>query len=111
NIMNQLHDEHCLAYTGTTDDTGFTSFDERSQKINHLDASFENFVLGSRRVDWRNGWRHNIAEFFAFDRCPTIERTTESVKNSPNHLIANWNLQTCTTGGYCHTLLNRIISL
>lgn len=35
-VVNQLHDEYGLAYTGTAEETNFTSFGVGGQKIYHL---------------------------------------------------------------------------
>jgi hypothetical protein len=37
-VVNQLHNKHSLADTGTTEETDFTSLSIWSQKINNLDT-------------------------------------------------------------------------
>ena len=58
NIVDKLHDKHCLSYAGTTEESDFSSFEIRLQKVNDLDTRGEHllcrgefFVLGGFTMD------------------------------------------------------------
>ena len=49
-VVDELHDQHCLAHTGTTKEADFTTFGIRCEQIDNLDPGDENFSFG-RLVD------------------------------------------------------------
>jgi len=55
NVVDELHDEHGLPYTGTTEEAGFSAARVRFKKINDLDAGLKHFRLGRQLVELRSG--------------------------------------------------------
>ena len=45
NVVDELHDEHSLADTGTAEETNLTSLAVGGEKIHDLDSSLENLLL------------------------------------------------------------------
>ena len=43
-IVDQLHDEHRLSYTGTTEESDFTTFGIRFEQVNHLDTGVKHLT-------------------------------------------------------------------
>ena len=44
NIVNQLHDKHCLTYTGATEQTDLTTLAEGLDQVDDLDTGIEDFL-------------------------------------------------------------------
>jgi len=44
-VVDELHNEHSLAYTGTAEKTDLASLGVRGQKVNNLDSSDRNLLL------------------------------------------------------------------
>ena len=49
-VVDEFHDQHCLAHTSTAEEADFTTFGIRREQINNLDPGDENFSFG-RLVD------------------------------------------------------------
>ena len=54
NVVDQLHDEHGLAYPRTPKGTDFAAFQEGADKVNYLDARFQHFRAGGLFVQRRS---------------------------------------------------------
>ena len=55
NIVDEFLDKHGLAYTGTAEETYFTTFAIRLEKVNYLDAGSENFGTDSEVFELGSG--------------------------------------------------------
>merc|ERR1711998_34890 len=90
NVVNELHDEHSLTDTSTTEQTNLTTFCIWCHQVNDLDASLEDRGL-SRLVGetWRLGMQGE--GLLVVQRALLIDRLAEHVDNTTQHFGAHWH--------------------
>jgi hypothetical protein len=89
-VVNQLHDEHGLADTGTTEKTNLTTLGVRSQKINNLNTSNQDILTGTL-VNEGWGISVNWSELVSFDGTTLVNWLTDHIDNSAESLWADWH--------------------
>ena len=87
NVVDKLHDEHRLTYTGTTEESDLTTLHVRLQQVDHLDTRCEDLLLRREFLKGRStamdgiGTRH--VELFH-----TVDRLTDHVQHTTFDLIS-----------------------
>ncbi|GFI53389.1 hypothetical protein IMSAGC021_01706 [Muribaculaceae bacterium] len=89
-VVDELHDEHCLAHTGATEQTDLTTLAVGFEKVDDLDAGEENFGADCQIVEFRRRLMDR-AEFFALQFGKTVDGIADHVKESAFHLLAGRN--------------------
>mmetsp|Transcript_40263 Transcript_40263/g.101350 ORF Transcript_40263/g.101350 Transcript_40263/m.101350 type:complete len:369 (+) Transcript_40263:880-1986(+) len=88
NVGNQLHDEHSLADTGTTEQTDLATLGVGGEQIDHLDTGGQNLVtsakLGELGRAGVNGTTH-----VGFDRTTLVDRITGHVHDATECGVAD----------------------
>ena len=55
NVVDKFHDNNCFSDTGSSEQTNFSSFGVRGQKVNNLDSSYKNILRTSLLGKSRSG--------------------------------------------------------
>src|SRR3990172_5875286 len=71
--MRELHDKHRLAHSISPKESRLTSFDKRAQKVDDLDAGFQN-LHGNFGLMQRSWFRENISVNLAGGTGDAIQR-------------------------------------
>ncbi len=86
-VVDKLHDEHCLAHTGATEQTDFTTFAIGLKKVNHLYTGIE-YLGAYSEVVKRRSRLVNRTQIVALQRRKVVDGFTDNVKESSLNLIA-----------------------
>ena len=79
--MHELHDQHGLTDPGTAEESGFSASDERAQKIDDLDAGFQNRRRSLGAVQ-RTRFRDDVAVNCAGEWRFAIQRFAEEIQQT-----------------------------
>ena len=106
-VVDKLHNEHCLAHTGTSEKTDFTTLAVGFEKVNHLDTCIKDFGTNGEVVKFRRRLMDGT-EVFAFKRGETVDGIAKHVEQAAFHLITggngDWTLKVIDT----HTALQAV---
>ena len=87
NVIDELHDEHGLTHTGTTEQSNLTTFQIRLQQVNHLNTSSQHLFRGRQFLElWSftvNGVSPLHVKLFH-----TVNRLTDNVQHTTLNLFA-----------------------
>ena len=78
NVVNKLHDKHCLTHTGTAEQTDFTTLAIRLEQVDDLNTSEQN-LRRNGQVGKRWRWLVNRAAFFIVNRSQVVDWLTNHV--------------------------------
>ena len=95
NVVDQLHDKHCLTNTSTTEQANLTTFHIRLQQVNHLNTGRKDFFLG-RQFFKRRCLAMDRIRTLHVQVLHTIDRFADHVKHSAFNLFACRHLDRCT---------------
>jgi hypothetical protein len=90
-VVDQLHDDDGLSDAGATEESDLSALHERSDQIDDLDASLEDFGLGLEVRELRGGTVDRPALDAVRYRRPVVDRVAEHVENSSERGLAHWN--------------------
>eukprot|EP00756_Hemistasia_phaeocysticola_P019160 Hpha_TRINITY_DN15643_c1_g2::TRINITY_DN15643_c1_g2_i1::g.101236::m.101236/K02835/prfA, MTRF1, MRF1; peptide chain release factor 1 len=80
-VVDQLHDNHGLADTGTTEKSDLTTLAERLDQVDHLDTRAQNLVLVGLVLQGRRA-TVDRPELVVRDRTTLVDRLTEHVEDT-----------------------------
>jgi hypothetical protein len=80
-VIDKLHDNHRLTYTGTTEETDFASLSVRGQQVDHLDTSDKD-LLGLTLLSEDRGRLVDRSEGLGLDWTLLIDGLTDNVKDT-----------------------------
>ena len=88
---DQLGENNRLAETGTAEQTGFTTADERREQVDNLDAGFEQLGLGRQIAE---GGRVAVDRpiLVGIDRAAAVDRFARDVEHAAERGFADGNL-------------------
>ena len=89
-IVDELHDKHCLTHTGTAEKTDFTTLAVRLEKVNHLDTGKEDFSTDSEVLEFRSRLMDGT-EFIAVEFGETVDGIANNVEQTAFHLVTGRN--------------------
>ncbi len=87
NVVDKLHDEHGLAYAGTAEETDFTAFAVRLEKVDDLDAGSKNLGADSKVFEFGSGLV-NRAQVFAFELGKLVDSLTHNIEQTSFDLVS-----------------------
>ncbi len=90
NVVDQFHDENGLANARTAEQTNLTTLCVRSEKVNNLDARYEDFSFG-RLFDVLRSFLVNRATCSGLDRTCFVNWLTNNVHDTAKRFFANRN--------------------
>ena len=85
---DQLGENDRLAQTGTAEQTGLATADERRQQVDHLDARFEQLGLG-RQVDQLRSVAVDRPVLVGVDRAAAVDRLADQVEHAAQRGLAD----------------------
>ncbi len=103
-VPDQLHHVYGFTYTRTTEQANLTAFGERTNQVDYLDASFQQFVGGCLVRIGRSSTVNRHALFFT-DRAGFVDRPTQHVHDTAQSLGAHRNLNRLTSVDHVKTTL------
>jgi peptide chain release factor 1 len=80
-VIDKLHDNHGLAYSGTTEETDFASLGVRGQQVDHLDTSDKD-LLGLTLLSEDGGRLVDRSKGLGLDGTLLIDGLTDNVKDT-----------------------------
>ncbi len=90
NVVDQFHDQNGLANACAAEQTDLTTLCVRSEKVNNLNARYEDFSFG-RLFDILRSFLVNRATCSRFDRTSFVNRLTDNVHDTAERFFANRN--------------------
>src|ERR1700680_1956789 len=90
-IVDQLHDDDGLSDAGAAKESDLSTLHERSDKIDDLDSSLEDFSLGLEVRELRRGTVDRPPLHAVRNRRTVVDRVAEHVENSSERGLANRN--------------------
>src|SRR5262249_7862869 len=88
NTSDELGENNCFSQTGTAEQTGFTTADERREQVNNFNTRFEHFSLG-RQVGHCRSIAVNGPIFFRLDRAAIVDRFAEQIEYTAQGRLAD----------------------
>ena len=87
NVVDELHDEHRLTYTGTTEESNLTTLHVGFQQVDDLDTRRQNLLLRREFLERRSLAVYGVGALHV-ERIHTVDRLTDYVQHSTFNLIA-----------------------
>ncbi|EJW89771.1 hypothetical protein EVA_22119 [gut metagenome] len=103
-VVDKFHHVNGLAHTGTAEQTDFTTFSKRANKVNNLNTSFKKVNRRRKFVELRGG-TVNRTSFFRTNFTAVVNRTTKNVHNTAEGLGTNRYGDAATSSLDLHTTL------
>ncbi len=90
NVVNQLHDEHGLAYTCAAEQTNLAALRVRLEKVDYLDAGRQDFGAYGKVVEL---WSRlvNRTEILTVELAKVVDGVAEYVQQTSFYLVAGRN--------------------
>ena len=88
NIVDQLHDEHRLTDTSTTEKSDLTTLHVRLQEVDDLDTSLQHLLVGGEILKLRSLAVDGVRSLH-IERFHTIDRLTNDIHHTALDLIAS----------------------
>ena len=96
-VMNQFHNQYGFTNAGTTEETNLTTLYIRGNKVNDLDACFQDVCFWRQVIEFR-GWAVNRPMIFSFYFCwIMVYGFTQNVEDTAQYSVTYWygNSSTC----------------
>ena len=90
-VVDQLHDDDRLSDAGAAEESDLSALHERSDQIDDLDSSLEDFGLGLEVRELGGGTVDRPALDAVRNRRTVVDRVAEHVENSSERSLADWN--------------------
>ena len=107
NVVNQLHDEHCLSYTGTTKESDLTTFHIRFEQVDNLNTCGKDLFLCRELLERRSRTVNGIGTLHV-ELFHTVDRLTDHVQHSTLNLITGRHHDRCAHRDRLQTTLQTI---
>ena len=92
-VVDELHDDHGLAHTSTTESANLTTLGERADEVDDLNASLKN-RSGSVLIDQSRSGTVNWIVFVGFDVTSQVHSVTSDIEDTTEdaftHRDRNW---------------------
>ena len=86
-IVDELHNEHCLAHACASEETDLATLAIRLKKVDHLYTGIKNLRADCKVIEL-GGWLMYGAQFRAIESGKTVNGITDDVEQTTFHLIA-----------------------
>ena len=112
-VVDELHDDHGFAHTGTTKRTDLAALEERADEVDDLDAGGQQ-LGGGGLLGQRWGLTVNWVVLVGFHRAALVHRRSGHVEHAAHHAGSHRHGDGCTGvddihaalesfgGGHCH---------
>ncbi len=90
NVVDELHDEHSLAHTGTTEEADLAAFGVRLKQVDHLDAGIE-YLGADGEVIKFGGWLMYRTQIVAVELRESVDSFADHIEEPTFDLIAGRN--------------------
>ena len=106
-IIDKFLNQYSLSYTGTAEQTDFTTFGIRFEQVDHFDTC-EEYLLHSSQILKLRGVAMNGICTFAVESFHTVDRITDYVHQSSFNLFANRHRDRASGGIHFHASLKSV---
>ena len=106
-VVDEFHHVDGLADTGAAEQTDLAALGKRADKVNNLNAGFQQVNSRAQFVKLRSCTVNRTAFIFA-DGAAVIDRAAQHVHNTAESLVTDRNRNTCAGGLHFHAALQTV---
>ena len=107
NVVNELHDNHGLTNTSTTEGSHFTTLSEWANEVDNFNSCLKD-LSGCRLVNKFRGWTVNRILLLVWHGSTLVNGIAGNVENTTKNAGSNRNGNRCASIGDIYTTLETV---